>query len=98
MNKISLKVVSKGPIDINPAVVQITAWRRIGNKPLSKPTLIQLADAYIRQQGVGVGSGVGGGWGWWWMGGVDEINNQLVGNGFVMQLPPSIVGIKRRSN
>ena len=28
--EISLKFVSKGPIDNNPALVQIMAWRRIG--------------------------------------------------------------------
>ena len=43
--KISLKFVSKGPIDYNPALVQIMAWRRIGDKPLSEPMLIRFADA-----------------------------------------------------
>ena len=33
--KISLKFVSKGPIDNIPALVQIMAWRRPGDKPLS---------------------------------------------------------------
>ena len=33
--KISLKFVSKGPIDDIPALVQIMAWYEIGNKPLS---------------------------------------------------------------
>ena len=31
--KISLKFVSKGPIDNMPALAQIMAWRRLGNKP-----------------------------------------------------------------
>ena len=31
--KISLKFVSKGPINNIPALVQITAWHRLGNKP-----------------------------------------------------------------
>ena len=35
--KFSLKYVRKGPIDNNPALVQIMAWRRSGDKPLSEP-------------------------------------------------------------
>ena len=31
--KISLKFVPRGPSDNNPALVQIMAWCRIGNKP-----------------------------------------------------------------
>ena len=34
--KISLKFVPKGPINNNPALVQIMAWHRTGNKPLSE--------------------------------------------------------------
>ena len=37
--KISLKFVPKGPINIS-ALVQIMAWRRPGDKPLSEPKLI----------------------------------------------------------
>ena len=44
--KISLKFVPKGPIDNNPALVQIMAWHRIGDKPLSKPMLIPFTDIY----------------------------------------------------
>ena len=33
--KISLKLIPKGPIGNNPALVQIMAWRRIGDKPFS---------------------------------------------------------------
>ena len=40
--KISLKFVSKGPIDNIPALVQIMAWRRLGDKPLSEPMAISL--------------------------------------------------------
>ena len=36
-NKISLKFVPKGPINNNPALVQVMAWRRPGDKPLSEP-------------------------------------------------------------
>ena len=34
---ISLKFVIKGPIDSNSALVQVMAWRRSGDKPLSEP-------------------------------------------------------------
>ena len=37
LNKISLKFVRKGPIDKNPALVQIMAWRQTGDKPLFEP-------------------------------------------------------------
>ena len=40
--KISLKFVSKGPIDDIPALVQIMAWRRPGDKPLSEPMMVSL--------------------------------------------------------
>ena len=40
--KISLKFVPKGPIIINPALVQIMAWRRSGDKPLSEPMMVSL--------------------------------------------------------
>ena len=39
---ISLKFVPKGPINNIPALVQIMAWRRPGNKPLFKPMMINL--------------------------------------------------------
>ena len=37
--KISLKFVSKGPMYNIPVLVQIMAWRRPGDKPLSEPWL-----------------------------------------------------------
>ena len=40
--KISLKFVSKGPINKILALVQTMAWRRPGDKPLSEPMLISL--------------------------------------------------------
>ena len=40
--KISVKFVSKGPVNDIPALVQIMAWRRPGNKPLSEPRLVSL--------------------------------------------------------
>ena len=46
--KISLKFVPKGPTDNYPALVQIMAWRRIGDTPLSEPILIRFTDSYMR--------------------------------------------------
>ena len=40
--KISLKFVPKGPINNIPALVQIMAWHRPGNKPLSEPMMVSL--------------------------------------------------------
>ena len=40
--KISLKFVSKGPLNDIPALVQIMAWRRPGDKPLSEPMMVRL--------------------------------------------------------
>ena len=40
--KISLKFVPKGPINNIPALVQIMAWHRPGDKPLSEPTMVSL--------------------------------------------------------
>ena len=40
--KISLKFVPKGPINNILALVQIIAWRRPGDKPLSEPMLVRL--------------------------------------------------------
>ena len=40
--KISLKFVPKGPINNIPALVQIMAWRRPGDKPLSGPMMVSL--------------------------------------------------------
>ena len=40
--KISLKFVPKDPINNIPALVQIMAWRRPGDKPLSEPIMVTL--------------------------------------------------------
>ena len=40
--KISLKFVPKGPINNNPTLVQIMAWRRSGDKPLSELMMVSL--------------------------------------------------------
>ena len=40
--KISRKFIHKGPINNIPALVQIMAWRRPGDKPLSEPMAVRL--------------------------------------------------------
>ena len=40
--RISLKFVSKGPINNIPVFVQIRAWRRPGDRPLSEPMMTRL--------------------------------------------------------
>ena len=40
--KISLKFVSKGPINNIPTLVQIMAWRQLGDKPSSEPIMVSL--------------------------------------------------------
>ena len=40
--RISLKFVPKGPINNIPAMVQIMAWRRPGDKPLSEAMMVSL--------------------------------------------------------
>ena len=46
--QISLKFVPRSPIDNKPALVQVMAWRRIGDKPLHVPMLTQLTGGYMR--------------------------------------------------
>ena len=40
--KLSLQFVPKGPINNIPVLVQIMAWRRPGNKPLSEAVMVSL--------------------------------------------------------
>ena len=40
--EISLKLVPRGPVNNIPALVQIMAWRRPGDKPLSEPMMFNL--------------------------------------------------------
>ena len=40
--RISLNFVPEGPINNNPALVQIMAWHRSGDKPLSEPMMFSL--------------------------------------------------------
>ena len=48
---ISLKLVPRSPIDNKPALVQVMAWRRIGDKPLPEMMLTQFTDVYMWQWG-----------------------------------------------
>ena len=41
------KCVPKGPVDNKTALVQIMAWRRTDDKPLSKPEMTYFGEAYI---------------------------------------------------
>ena len=45
--RISLTFAPKGPIDNKSVLVQVIAWRRIGDKPLPDPMLTQFTDAYV---------------------------------------------------
>ena len=49
--QISLKLVTKSPINNKPALVQVMAWHRTGDKPLPEPMLTQFTYAYMRHQG-----------------------------------------------
>ena len=46
--QISLKYVPRSPNDNKPALVQVMAWRRSGDKPLAGPMMTQFIDAYMR--------------------------------------------------
>ena len=46
--QISLKFVLRNPIDNEPALVQVMAWCRTGDKPLPEAMLTQCTDAYMR--------------------------------------------------
>ena len=46
--KISLKFVPKGQINNIPSLVQIMAWRRPGDKPLSEAMMASLLMQYMR--------------------------------------------------
>ena len=46
---ISLKFIPMGQINNIPSLVQITAWRRSGDKPLSEPMMDCFTDTYVRR-------------------------------------------------
>ena len=43
-----MKFVPKRPIDYKSALVQVMAWRQVGDKPLPEPMLTKFNDAYKR--------------------------------------------------
>ena len=45
--QISLKYFPMSPIDNKPALVQVMAWCRTGDKPLPGPMMTQCNDAYM---------------------------------------------------
>ena len=47
-NRISLKFVPRSPVDNKPALVQVMAWRRTGDKPLPEPMITQFTGAYMQ--------------------------------------------------
>ena len=46
--RISLKFVPKSAIDNKPALAEVMAWCRRGNRPLLEPVLTQFTDAYMQ--------------------------------------------------
>ena len=46
--KISLTFVPRSPIDNKAALVQVMAWRRIGDKSLPEPMMAEFTYAYMR--------------------------------------------------
>ena len=48
---ISLKYVSRSPIDNKPALVQAMAWRRTSDKPLPGPMMAQYINEYMLHYG-----------------------------------------------
>ena len=46
--QISLKCVPRSPIDNKPALVQVMAWHRTGDKPLPEERMTLFIEAYLR--------------------------------------------------
>ena len=49
--RIPLKCIPRSTVDIKPALVQVVAWHRLGDKPLPEPMITQFTDAYMRHYG-----------------------------------------------
>ena len=45
--QISMKLLPRSSINNKPALVQVMAWCRIGNKPLREAMTTQFTDAYM---------------------------------------------------
>ena len=46
--QMSLKILSRSPIETRPALVQVMVWRLSGAKPLPESMLAQFTDAYMQ--------------------------------------------------
>ena len=46
--QISLKFVPRGSIDSKSALIQVMAWRRMGDKPFPEPMMTLFTDTYMR--------------------------------------------------
>ena len=93
--KISLKFVPKGPINNNPALVQIMAWRRSGDKPLSEPMMVSLLThiCVTRPQWVKYTHGLG--WDWSSMGPVRYNHDDVIEWKHFPRCWPFVRGIHR---
>ena len=49
--EIALKFVPRSPINNQPILVQVMAWRRTGDKPLLEQMLTQFTDAHMSHLG-----------------------------------------------
>ena len=49
--QISLKFLPRSPIDNKPALVQVMAWRRIGDKPFRESMMTPFTDPYMWHYG-----------------------------------------------
>ena len=52
--RISLRFVARSPTDNKPALVQVMAWRRTGDKPLSELMQTQFTGIYVALGGDGL--------------------------------------------
>ena len=59
--------VTKDPIDSKPALIQVMAWRRPGDKLLPELLMTQIIDAYMPHYGEMIS--------WWWY--VETLSTQL---------------------
>ena len=73
--KISLKFILKGPINNIAALVQVMAWRRPGDKPLSEPMMVSLLmhicvtrSQWVKQPLIKI----------WWLNAEDTLLNALI--------------------
>ena len=46
--QIALRFIPRSPMDNKTALLQVMAWRRIGDKPLPELMMTHFTDAYLR--------------------------------------------------